>query len=142
MDGAEQTDAIEACWAAYLGSLPAGSAAPARYAEASAFGALGEDALADELAALIEGNVKTATSTLLRWYEEGGHSLERLGDCWVVLDSTGRPRCVVEVTEVRVIPLGEVDAAFAADYGEGARTLAWRRTHLGAYYAEHAATAG
>src|SRR5262245_36391874 len=65
----EQTD-VEACWEGYLRSLPTG-AAPSGYFEASAFGAEGEAELADELADLVERGIKTATSSPLRYYQEG-----------------------------------------------------------------------
>lgn len=134
--------AIAVCWTAYLASLPAGAETPADYVDASAFGAEGEDELADELAALVERGVKTATSSLLQAYQAGNYPLERAGDRCIVLTSTGQPRCVIEMTEVRIIPFGEVDAAFAADYGEGERTLPWWREHLGAYYARMCAARG
>jgi uncharacterized protein YhfF len=35
---------------------------------------------------------------------------------------------VLETTDLRVIPFGEVDAQFAFDEGEGDRTLAWWRS--------------
>jgi uncharacterized protein YhfF len=133
---------IEACWARYRRSLPAGSTAPVDYFEAAPFGGEGEGELADELAALIVRGTKTATSTLLRSYEDGNHPRERVGDCCVVLDSNGCPCCVIEITEVSTRPFGEVDAAFAREYGEGDRTLAWWREHLGAYYAGHSAATG
>ena len=138
------TDAtdVEACWAGYLRTLPRGASAPSGYVEASAFGAEGEAELADELADLVERGIKTATSTLLRYYREGNHPIERAGDYCVVLGSTGQPRCVIEMTEVRAVPFGAVDEAFAADYGEGERTLAWWQAHLGTYYARHSAAAG
>ncbi|HEY7031081.1 MAG TPA: ASCH domain-containing protein [Thermomicrobiales bacterium] len=134
--------AIETCWSTYLRSLPAGTPVPSGYFEASAFGAEGESELADELAGLVERGIKTATSSLLRYYQEGNHPIERVGDRCIVLASTGQPRCIIEMTEVRIVPFGEVDAAFAVDYGEGERTLAWWREHLGDYYAKHSAAAG
>jgi uncharacterized protein YhfF len=132
---------IEACWAAYVRSLPPGTA-PQGYVDAAPFGSLGEDGLADELAGLVLGGTKTATSTVHRYYLEGGHPIERAGDRCIVLDADGRPRCVIEMTEIRTVPFGAIDAAFAADYGEGERTLPWWRKHLGAYYARHCAASG
>lgn len=132
----------DACWEAYLRSLPADAAVPPPYVEASAFGAEGEDELADRLAALVEQGIKTATSSLLRYYQAGNHPIEQAGDHCIVLDAAGQPRCIIEMTEIRTIPFGDVDAAFAADYGEGERTLAWWRQDLGNYYANEAASLG
>lgn len=46
------------------------------------------------------------------------------------MDSDDLPVAVIEVTEVRVVPLGEVDLQHALDEGEGLRTVAeWRAVH-------------
>src|SRR4051812_38335896 len=94
---------VETCWAGYVRSLPAGGTAPLGYFEASAFGAEGEAELADQLAALVENGTKTATSTLLRHYHQGHHLIEQVGDCCIVLASTGHPRCIIAMTEVKTI---------------------------------------
>ena len=48
----------------------------------------------------------------------------------------------MEMTEICIVPFGELDAAFVHDYGEGERTLPWWREHLGAYYARAGAAQG
>ena len=53
-----------------------------------------------------------------------------VGERGVVVDSLGRPVCITEVAEVRVVPLGTVDAAHAIDEGEGYQTVSeWRVGH-------------
>jgi uncharacterized protein YhfF len=48
----------------------------------------------------------------------------------VVVDSGGRPVGVIELTEVRVLPLGDVDRQHALDEGEGFSGVGdWRRGH-------------
>lgn len=48
----------------------------------------------------------------------------------MVVDSRERPVAVIEVTEVRVVPLAEVDLAHAVDEGEGDTSVAgWRAGH-------------
>ncbi|WP_326965791.1 ASCH domain-containing protein [Arthrobacter sp. CG_A4] len=48
----------------------------------------------------------------------------------MVVDSSGRPICITEVTEVRVVHLGAVDAAHAIDEGEGYQGVSdWRVGH-------------
>jgi uncharacterized protein YhfF len=91
---------------------------------------------------LVVRGTKNATSTVLRYYQDGDYPLERAGDCCVVLTSTGLPCCIIEMTDVWICPFGAVDEAFAADYGEGERTLPWWREHLGTYYAEACAANG
>jgi uncharacterized protein YhfF len=45
----------------------------------------------------------------------------------VVIDSDGRPVALIEMTEVRVVPLGEVDRRHALDEGEGFGDVEQRR---------------
>jgi uncharacterized protein YhfF len=53
-----------------------------------------------------------------------------VGDRFRVEDDKGRPRAIVEVTEVRIVPAAEIDLRFARDEGEGFRPVAdWREAH-------------
>ena len=98
--------------------------------EGWAFGGEDTPELADELAALVVRGRKTATTGLMREYEEDGDPLPQVGEHRYILDSRGDPVCVVEITEVRVVPFGEVDANFARDEGEGDLSLEhWRKVH-------------
>ncbi|MDY7101045.1 MAG: GNAT family N-acetyltransferase [Actinomycetota bacterium] len=92
-----------------------------------AFGGDDDPALADELVGLVLTGTKRATASLPTLYEREGEPLPAPGDHSVLLDGRGRARCVIETTEVEVRPFGEVDERFAADEGEGDRTLAWWR---------------
>jgi uncharacterized protein YhfF len=97
-----------------------GVAADQRY-DVFAFGDSAE--LADELSALVVHGPKRATAGLLSDFGPDGEPLPEVGVHSVVLDGAGRPVCVIRTTEVVVKPVGEVDAAFAWDEGEGDRTL-------------------
>jgi uncharacterized protein YhfF len=86
--------------------------------------------LREKLVASILAGTKTATAGLLREYEHEGESLPKVGDRAVVVDSENRPLAVIETTEVRVIPAGDVDLQFALDEGEGFTSVAdWRAAH-------------
>jgi uncharacterized protein YhfF len=79
--------------------------------------------------AILEGR-KTTTTGLLIEYEIEGSLLPRAGDRCVVVDSHDQPVAVIELTDVRVAPLGTVDLVHAVDEGEGHRTVdEWRRAH-------------
>lgn len=81
------------------------------------------------VAAILDGSKTSTTSTLVE-YEVDGEPLPIAGDRGVVLDSDGVRVAVIETTEVRVVPLGDVDLAHAIAEGEGDRTLAdWRAGH-------------
>ncbi|MFJ2767580.1 ASCH domain-containing protein [Streptomyces sp. NPDC087300] len=87
-------------------------------------------ALRDQLVAAILDGSKTSTTGLVAGYEHEGEPLPRAGERSVVVDSEGRDVAVIEVTEVRIVALGEVDLAHAVDEGEGFTTVAqWRAGH-------------
>jgi uncharacterized protein YhfF len=108
--------------------------------DAFSFGTTAEQA--DELAELVRTGAKTATSMLLWELEAEGQPLWRVGDRATVLDSAGRPVCVIETTDLAVKPFHAVDEAFARDYGEGDRSLAWWRRVMLIYYSEVAERLG
>ncbi|MFJ1702464.1 ASCH domain-containing protein [Kitasatospora sp. NPDC088346] len=86
--------------------------------------------LRDRLVAAILGGEKRSTTGLMAEYRALGEALPTVGDRQVVVDSDDVPVAVIELTEVRVVPLGEVDLRHALDEGEGLRTVAeWRAGH-------------
>ena len=86
--------------------------------------------LRDRLVAAILAGRKTTTSCLFQELEVDGEQLPQAGDRRVVVDSDGRPVAVIEMTGIRVLPLGEVDRRHAVDEGEGFDGVEqWRRDH-------------
>lgn len=86
--------------------------------------------LRDQLIAAILTGAKTTTSCLYLELEVDDEELPEAGDRQVVIDSGRRPVAVIEVTEIRVLPLSEVDRQHALDEGEGFRDVEdWRRGH-------------
>ena len=86
--------------------------------------------LRDALVAAILDGTKTSTSALVLEYEREGDPLPQPGERSVVVDSAEQPVAVIETTEVRIVPLGEIDLAHAVDEGEGFTTVAqWRAGH-------------
>jgi uncharacterized protein YhfF len=86
--------------------------------------------LRDALVGAILDGRKTSTTSLVVQYTLEGEPLPVVGERGVVVDSSGQPVCITEVTEVRVAPLGAVDAAHAVDEGEGYQTVSgWRAGH-------------
>lgn len=82
----------------------------------------------DQLVAAVLVGTKTATASLLAEYESD--ALPEVGQRWSLLDSRNEGIAVVETTEVRIVPMGEVDLQFAIDEGEGFTTVAeWRAEH-------------
>ena len=87
-------------------------------------------AMADELGALIAAGTKTATCSALAEWEHDDDDLPEPGLLTVVLNGSDEPLCIVETTEVKILPFDQVPADFAFDEGEGDRSLAyWRQAH-------------
>ncbi|WIV60962.1 ASCH domain-containing protein [Amycolatopsis nalaikhensis] len=86
--------------------------------------------LRDKLVAAILRGEKTSTTGLVAEYEKYGEELPRVGERELMIDSAGEGLAVLETTEVRVIPLSEVDLQHALDEGEGFTSVAeWRADH-------------
>jgi len=103
------------------------------YYEAFRFG--NTEQMANELAALVLSGVKTATSSLLWTLEQEHQPVVQVGDYSIVTDWEHHQVCIIQTTEVNIIPFRDIDAQFAYDYGEGERTLAWLKQQLWDYYA-------
>ncbi|MEU9360751.1 ASCH domain-containing protein, partial [Streptomyces sp. NPDC048301] len=83
--------------------------------------------LRDRLVAAVLSGEKVSTSGLLAEYEAEREELPPVGERSALIDSDGREVAVVELTEVRVLPLGAVDLAHVRDEGEGHGSVAeWR----------------
>ncbi|WP_432147711.1 ASCH domain-containing protein [Streptomyces sp. bgisy029] len=93
--------------------------------------------LRDQLVAAVLSGEKVSTSGLLAEYELEGEELPPVGERSALIDSEGREVAVLEMTEVRVLPLGEVDLQHALDEGEGYRSVAeWRAGHEAFWHGE------
>jgi uncharacterized protein YhfF len=121
---------IEKFWQAYLASLPPrhhhhGLPIPPAWS----FGNTSQ--MADELGMLVRDGIKTATCSLLWEHETDGLPLPRAGELSLILDGVGLPLCLIETEQVDIKPFGAVEDAFAAEEGEGDRSLAyWRDAHV------------
>jgi uncharacterized protein YhfF len=85
---------------------------------------------------VVEGR-KRATAGLLAEYQTEGEELERVGERLAVLDDDGRSVATVEITQVDVLPFGQVPWDFAAAEDEGDTNIEeWRAGHLRYWAAE------
>ena len=81
------------------------------------------------VAAILAGE-KTALTGLLQLYQHEGEPVPRPGGRFSVLDSAGQPVAVIELTEVRVVPISTVDDDYARAEGRGyADAAQWRTAH-------------
>jgi len=110
--------AAAAFWRSYLRQLPPGH--PHLAGEVySVFAFDDTPAVSDTLAALVLAGRKKATASLPIQSEAEGTRLPEAGDLSIVTLGDGTPVALIETTDVRLVPFGAVDAAFAADEGEG-----------------------
>ena len=81
--------------------------------------------LRQRLVDAVLAGAKTTTSGL-----HGDEDQATVGARYVVEDAAGTPRAIVEVTEVRVVPAGEIDLPFVRDEGEAFESVEdWRTAH-------------
>lgn len=83
-----------------------------------------------KLAELVLSGKKKATASLAEADETDFGDGGIVSGYSVVTDFDGVPQCVIQTTEVHVMPFKDVDAKFAFDEGEGDQTLEyWRNAH-------------
>jgi uncharacterized protein YhfF len=93
--------------------------------------------LRDRLVAAILDGSKTSTTALVVDYEHEGEPLPEVGSRSVVIDSDELPVAIIEVTDVRIVPLAQVDLAHVVDEGEGHTSVAeWREGHERFWHSE------
>ena len=79
------------------------------------------------MAAILAG-AKTTTTGLVPEYEREGKSFPAPGQQYVVLDSVSRPAAVIEITEVRKVPIAGIDRRHVIDDGDES-VAQWRAAH-------------
>ncbi|MBI5958590.1 MAG: ASCH domain-containing protein [Chloroflexi bacterium] len=121
-------DKIITYWQSYRASLPDDQRPPETPPEAWYF--CDNEADANELGALVVAGIKTATCSLLWVYENETEHVPQVGDFSIITNFAGDPLGIIQTTEITIRPYDQVDAQFAADEGEGDRSLRyWREAH-------------
>jgi uncharacterized protein YhfF len=83
-----------------------------------------------QLVAAVLSGEKTATAGLWSEYEAEGEPLGDPGDRFALLGYDDEPVGVIEITEAKLVPAGEIDVTFARDEGEGFESVDdWRVAH-------------
>ncbi|MFZ4929491.1 ASCH domain-containing protein [Chryseobacterium sp. Mn2064] len=86
---------------------------------------------ATSIADLVISGLKTATGSLLWVYEHENTPIPSVGEYNIITDSDDCPVCIIQTTELTVIPFDQINNQFAFDCGEGDRTLSdWREIYL------------
>jgi len=86
---------------------------------------------ANNLAHLTKLGIKRATSSLKKAYEIETEPLPKEKDLHIITDFNGTAICIIEVTNVEIIPFNEITEEHAKIEGEGDGSLSyWREGHL------------
>ncbi len=112
----------------YLNSLPQDKAQ--KYTSFSADYFCADEHNANLCADLVLRGEKQASCSLEYWYSHKNEPMPQQGHLQVVTNWDGEPICIIEVTSVTKCQYNHVTAEFAAQEGEGDKTLSWwRKAH-------------
>ena len=84
----------------------------------------------DKLAQLTLQGTKTATASSYPVYKAENEPVPAVGDYSIILDSQNQAVCIIQTTQIDIVPFHQVDEEQAYLEGEGDRTLTyWRDVH-------------
>lgn len=119
---------IKVFWQAYLDSLPPNADKPASMPEAWHF--CNDEESANHLAELTFAGTKRATAGALWSYEAEGEPIPQPGDLSIIINWDEEPVCIIETTQLDIVPFNQVSEEFARVEGEGDKSLAyWKKVH-------------
>ena len=84
---------------------------------------------ANYLLKLVLAGKKKATSSSLWAYEIEGEAVPKVGDRCVITYWDGTPGCIIETTNVRIIPYADMTYEIARLEGEDDTLASWQKTH-------------
>ena len=85
---------------------------------------------ANELLRLVLEGRKRATSSSLLSYEIEGDTVPEKGSYSIVTDWEGVPKCVIETTNVRILPFKDITYDICKLEGEDDSLESWRKGHI------------
>lgn len=121
----KNSDSIQTFWREFCAENP-GINSETPY-DAWCFGNTSE--MARRLGELVLKGDKRATTTLLETAQKFDYA-PAVGDYSIVTDFEENPMCIIQMTEISILPFDEVDAEYALVEGEGDKSLDyWREGH-------------
>lgn len=92
---------------------------------------------ADECARLAATGQKRATAPSLWGLQHAGEQFPNVGDLHVITNWAGIAQCVIQITDVEIVPLNAINESHARAEGEGDCSLAWwYKAHWDYYHRE------
>jgi len=125
---AKEHKTVKAMWKKYLSTIGENINNTGKNHESWYFCNNEEDA--NELAGLVKKGTKKATASLHCLYGIENEPIPEVGDYIIIINWAGIAQCIIQITNVDIIPFEEVTEEFAAKEGEGDKTLSfWRKVH-------------
>ena len=119
---------VESMWQAYLSEI--GTFHNTRERSYQAWHFSNHEKEANHLANLTLKGIKRATAALKKSYDQEGESLPKVKDLHIITDFKDKPVCIIEVTDVKLIPFNKVSREDAKKEGEGDGSLEhWKTVH-------------
>jgi uncharacterized protein YhfF len=92
--------------------------------------------LANFLLELVLSGTKRATASSLLAYQISGEKLPEVGDLSIVTDWDGNPRCVIETTDITILPYKDITYDICKREGEDDTLESWQEGHIRFYKEE------
>jgi uncharacterized protein YhfF len=119
---------VKEMWKKYLSSMGEDIKVTAKTYESWHFCNHEKDA--NELAELVKKGIKKATASLRCLYEIENEPIPKVGDYVIITNWKGIAQGIIQITNIHIIPFKGVSEEFAAQEGEGDKTLSfWRKVH-------------
>lgn len=90
---------------------------------------------ANKLLDLVLTGKKKATASSLLYYQVNNAPLPKVGDCSIITDWDGVPRCVIETTNVTILPFKDITFDICKREGEDDNLKSWQDGHM-AFFTE------
>ena len=85
---------------------------------------------ANKLLRLVLDGKKKATASSIHFFECRRMSLPKIGDLNIITDWDGNPQCVIETTNVTVLPFREITFEICKREGEDDSLESWQKGHI------------
>ena len=92
--------------------------------------------LANELLDLVLQGKKRATASSAKAYQNTNESMPAIGDYTIVLDWDNNPRCIIQTTNVQLIPFKDITYEICKREGENDTLKSWQDGHRRFYIEE------
>ena len=99
-----------------------------KYADCFSFDNIEE--VANKLLALVLAGQKRATASSLLSFECKGEEVPQVGDYCIITDWKGQPHCVIETTDVIILPFNEITFDICKREGEDDTLESWQKGHV------------